>query len=57
MKESLVAINLVTKDRKLINPTDVPLLLYWNDNMGRNIAEEFFYNDLSHNYVIKTIVI
>lgn len=54
MKESLVAINIVSKDRKLLNPTDVPLLLYWNDNSGRNIAEEFFYNDLSHNYVIKT---
>ena len=56
MKESLVAINIVSKDRKLLNPTDVPLLLYWNDNSGRNIAEEFFYNDLSHNYVIKTCV-
>ena len=53
MKESLVAINLITKDRQLLNPTDVPILLYWNDGAGRTIAEEYFFNDVSHNYTIK----
>ena len=34
MKQSLVSINLTTLDKKLLNPSNIPLLLYWNDNNG-----------------------
>jgi hypothetical protein len=54
MKQSLVSINLVTKDKQLLNPAYVPILLYWNDNNGNGIPEEFFYNEKSHKYTVDT---
>ena len=54
MKQSLVSINLTTLDKKLLNPSNVPLLLYWNDNNGNTITEEYFFNEKSHKYTIDT---
>lgn len=54
MKASLVALNLVDNNKKLLNPSNYPILLYWNESSGRNITEEIFYNDNSNNFITNT---
>lgn len=54
MKSSLVALNLIDNNKVLLNPTNYPLLLYWNDFNGRSIPEEIFFNENSSNFIINT---
>lgn len=52
MKESLVAINIVKDNNILLNPTAIPILLYWNDKQYKTIDEEIFNNENSYKYII-----
>lgn len=52
MKESLVAINIVKNNCELLNPSSVPILLYWNDKVNKTIAEEIFNNEKSYKYIV-----
>lgn len=52
MKESLVAINIIKNGYELLNPSSVPILLYWNDKENKTIQEEIFNNKTSYDYII-----
>ena len=53
MKDSLVAINIISKD-KLINKNGVPILFYWN---GENTLIKSLYEDESFKSLLRNTVI
>lgn len=53
MRTSLVALNLIGNNNILLNPSNYPMLLYWNESNGRSIPEELFFNEQASKYIIE----